>query len=214
MKKKIFLALVVLLGLASLGGATTADKEHQYYQEALQAYLSGDLDQAILLDSKALEINPRSPKASALLNVLISEKDMAGKTVIWIGGKPSVVDKEAVPAQAPAAPKVRTVHSGSGVDNKKLAELEARIQAIALLMDRGAQGQYQELKDAQIETTKRLEGMGGRGLGLLSILAILLSLTALWMSWKTRREQKRQRHIDSRSGHREGQEKVVHFRRM
>lgn len=209
MKKKVFLALVVLMGLAGLGAAAPDDKVQKYYQEALQAYLSGDLDQAILLDSKALEINPRDTKAAALLNVLISEKDMAGKTVIWIGGKASVVDK----TEAPAPPKVHTVYTGGGFDKKKLEELETRIQTVALLTEKGAQGRYQELKDAQIETTKRLEGMGGRGSNLLSILAILLSLTALWMSWRTRRALRRNRDWDGRGGHRE-EEKIVNFRRM
>src|SRR5580692_11669636 len=127
------------------GVATSTD----FYQSALQAYLSGDFDQAIFLDSKALQENSQDKKAQALLSILISEKDNANKTVIWIGGKPAIVESP----QSPEVPAPVTliqektvpapVHPATG--SKKLAELEARVQTTAFLMERDSFSQYREL---------------------------------------------------------------------
>ncbi len=45
------------------------------------------------MDTKALQLNPTFPKAEGLLSILISEKDTARKTVIWIGGKPATLEQ-------------------------------------------------------------------------------------------------------------------------
>src|SRR5580658_2323427 len=86
-----------------------------YYQSALQSYLSGDFDQAILLDSKALQANTQDKKAQALLSILISEKDNANKTVIWIGGKPAIVaSPKSLEAPAPVTIiQEKTIQAGT-----------------------------------------------------------------------------------------------------
>jgi hypothetical protein len=183
-------------------------KATDYYQNALQAYLTGDYDQAILLDCKALEINPKYKKANSLLSVLISEKEKAKNTVIWIGGKKVLVDKNLSVVNIVS----RKARAGSGLDSGKLKELENRIQTVALLMARDSYDQYHELSSGQVqnsirldEVSKQIKDMGeanqkqieerekdSRISFLLSLLALVISLFALWISRKTRRDQKRQ----------------------
>lgn len=195
------------------------------YQGALQAYLAGDLDQAILLDSKALQLNPQFQKAEALLSVLVSEKDTARKTVIWIGGKPATVEQ--APALPPPAPvtvlKERVItrtESAPRLDSQKLAELESRVQMVAFLLERDSFNQYHELAGAQAQSAKRLDEIAqsvkdmGRGMGLsnfLFLLALVVACLALWKSWRTSRElESRLRGGEGSGG--SGDRKVVNFR--
>lgn len=88
-KMRIFLLLLVAApALLYAEVPATGESADDLYQGALQAYLAGDFDQAILMDTKALQLNPQYPKAEGLLSILISEKDTAKKTVIWIGDNP------------------------------------------------------------------------------------------------------------------------------
>ena len=194
----VFLILPALLW-AEAGKDVSPD---EYYQSALQAYLNGDMDQAILLDSKALQMNPQNQKAQALLTVLIGEKDTANKTVIWIGGKPATI--EAAPVSQAPVTVVREKWSGARaprMDEKKLQEVETRIQTIAFLLQRDSINQYKELTGAQVQTTSRLDEISfnikemrsGLNYGnLLFLLALIIACVALWNSWRTRREMKRQ----------------------
>lgn len=205
------------------GVATPTD----YYQSALQAYLSGDFDQAILLDSKALQANSQDKKAQALLSILISEKDNANKTVIWIGGKPAIVESP----QSPEIPAPVTIiqektappaaHPAS-VGNKKLAELEARVQTTAFLMERDSFSQYRELTGAQVATNKRLEDMnltlkdlenGAQHSNFLFLLALIVSAAALWKSWKNGQDIKNQKAIMDHPPSAHERERVVSIRR-
>src|SRR5580693_2205452 len=178
-----------------------------YYQSALQSYLSGDFDQAILLDSKALQANSKDKKAQALLSILISEKDNANKTVIWIGGKPAIVESP----QSPEVPAPVTLIQEKTVPapvrpasagNKKLAELEARVQTTAFLMERDSFSQYRELTGAQVATNKKLEDInltlkdlenGVQHSDVLFLLALIVSGAALWKSWKNGQDIKNQK---------------------
>jgi hypothetical protein len=195
-----------------------------YYQGALQAYLSGDFDQAILLDSKALQSDSQDKKAQALLSILISEKDNANKTVIWIGGKPAIVE----PSQNPEvlAPvtiiQEKTVPSGirpASAGSKKLAELEARVQTTAFLMERDSFSQYRELSGAQVATNKRLDdiskdlGNGAQRSNFLFLLALLLSGAALWKSWKNGQDIQKQKTTPASSSATGERERVVSIRR-
>ncbi len=194
----VFLILPALLW-AEAGKDVSPD---EYYQSALQAYLNGDMDQAILLDSKALQMNPQNQKAQALLTVLIGEKDTANKTVIWIGGKPATI--EAAPVSQAPVTVVREKWSGARaprMDEKKLQEVETRIQTIAFLLQRDSINQYKELTGAQVQTTSRLDEISfnikemrsGLNYGnLLFLLALIIACLALWNSWRTRQEMKRQ----------------------
>ena len=197
---------------------------NDYYQSALQAYLAGDFDQAILLDSKALQVDPRDKKSAALLSLLVSEKDTANRTVIWIGGKPSLVGNEPVnPApQAPVTVFKEKPSRQTGVDSGKLKELETRIQTVAFLMERDSASQYRELTGAQVQTTRRLDDISlnlkGLGFGmwvsnLLFILALAVSGLALWKSWVNSKMIKKQMRASHTSSHPEEKGKIVKIHR-
>ncbi len=174
-----------------------------YYQSALQAYLSGDLDHAVLWDSKALQSDPQDRKAQALLSILISDQDAAKKSVIWIGGNaPETAGEKSPELQAPVT-VVKEVHGAlrPPVDGRKLAELENRVQTVAFLLQRDSFNQYRELNNNQTQMAKELEkvsqmlkdaGIGFRYANLLFLLVLVIACLALWNSWKARRELEKQ----------------------
>lgn len=232
MKRKRILAIGFLLfGFAStMAMAQAVDTSlipTDYYQSALQAYLSGDFDQAILLDSKALQTNSQDKKAQALLSILISEKDNANKTVIWIGGKPAIVESpKSLEAPAPVTIiQDKTINVGTrptAVGNKKLAELEARVQTTAFLMERDSFSQYRELNGAQVATNKRLEeisltlkdlGNGAQRSNFLFLLVLIVSIAALWKSWKNGQDIKKQKVIMDHPPTISERDRVVSIRR-
>jgi hypothetical protein len=200
--KKIWMLLTLLVLPTFLWAEAAKDVgPDEYYQSALQAYLNGDMDQAILLDSKALQMNPQNQKAQALLTVLIGEKDTAQKTVIWIGGKPSTVEAAPPVAQAPVTVVKNNWARTPRLDTAKLQEVEARIQTITFLLQRDSINQYKELTGNQFQTTRRLDEISfnlkemksGLNYGnLLFLLALIIACLALWNSWRTRQEMKRQ----------------------
>jgi len=207
--KKILLKTYVLGGffwaLGSILCAQTAETpktSNDYYQSALQSYLTGDFDEAILWDTKALQIDPQDKKAESLLSILVSEKDTANKTVIWIGGKPTVV-QDVNPNPAPVAAPVTIIKEKAsrpaGADNRKLQELETRVQTVAFIMERDSFNQYRELSGAQAQTNKNLQDISlnlkglGFGMWILFILALAVASLSLWKSWKNGEEIKRQR---------------------
>jgi hypothetical protein len=201
-----------------------------FYQSALQAYLVGDFDHAILFDSKALQDDPQDKKAQALLNILVSEQDAARKSVIWIGDQAATVQASAAAAPPPSPVTVireRTVRerpaASSGMDARKLAELEARVQTVAFLMERDSFSQYRELSGAQAQTTQRLDeltaslkdlGSGLKLSALLFLLALLVSSLALWKSWKNGRDLERRLAFREDPDSDEGKNQVVKLRRM
>ncbi len=229
--KKLLIRLVLILLASFFANWTLAQtvelpqSANDYYQSALQSYLTGDFDQAILWDSKALQVDPQDKKAGELLSLLISEKDTANKTVIWIGGKPTVVEQGAANA-VPQAPvtlfKEKVVRSPSA-DSQRLAELETRVQTVAFLMERDSFSQYRELSGAQAQTTKRLDdisfglrdlGLGMRVSNILFVLALAVACLALWKSWKNGLEIKKRPEDFSPASHAEERSRVVHIRRM
>jgi len=222
---KLNIGIILFWALAVFVRAQAVDPSApvpDYYGSALQAYVSGDFDQAILLDSKALQANSQDKKAQALLNILVTEKDNANKTVIWIGGKPAIVEapnngeqpapvtifKEKVVGENP----VRLVP----VNNHRLAELETRVQTVAFLMERDSFSQYRELNGAQVATNKRLEDLGGgiQRINILFLLALFLSAAALWISWKNGQDLKRQKESLHQASGSENRERVVNIRRL
>lgn len=231
--KKWLKQLTFLLMTASFvgwGAAQTPEAPktlNDYYQSALQSYLTGDFDQAILWDSKALQLDPQDKKANDLLAILVSEKDTANQTVIWIGGKPTVVEK-AAPPPAPVPQLPVTVYQEKTVSSppsngKKMAELEARVQTVALLMERDSFSQYRELSGAQAQTTKRLDeisfNLKGLNWGILAtdilfLLALAVAGVALWKSWKNGLEIKKQTQAWAQSFQHEDRGRVVKIHRM
>jgi hypothetical protein len=198
---------------------------NDYYQSALQSYVAGDFDQAILWDSKALQVDPQDKKAQDLLSILVSEKDTANKTVIWIGGKPTVVENapsnniSQVPVTVFKEKSTRPV----ATDSRKVQELETRVQTVAFLMERDSFNQYRELSGAQAETAKRLDqisfdlkglGSGMRFSNILFILALIVAGIALWKSWKNGEEIKRQAEAFQQSAPSEERGRVIKIHRM
>jgi len=228
------MGLALFLAPLLAGAAVKANRAQAYYQKAMEAYLAGEYDEAILMDTKALDLNPHYTKANALLQILVSEKDMAGKTVIWIGGKPSVVP------QSKAAPErvmivKKTVEGLSEADKMKLKELEERVQVVGQLLERESQTRYKELADGQVLTSKRLTELGdvqdqtqkqledlkqtmAQNKGsiipdLIALLALLVAGIALFLETRTRRELSRHRYLISQGIGRDITDKVVNINR-
>ena len=221
--------LVPLLAAASAKG----NRAQLYYQKAMEAYLAGEYDEAILMDTKALEANPQYTKANSLLQILISEKDMAGKTVIWIGGKPAPAVKGK--AASPVIIVKKTVAGLSEADKLKLQELEERVRVAGQLLGRETQGRFKELTDGQALAAKRLTELGdaqdqtqkqvetlSRTLAqnkgnlfsnLLALLALLVAGTALFLETRSRRELERHRYLISQGLGRDISDKVVNINR-
>lgn len=231
--KKTLLQILFLGGLFWTFGsvlyaqtAETPKTVNDYYQSALQAYLTGDFDEAILWDTKALQIDSQDKKAQDLLTILVSEKDTANKTVIWIGGKPTLV-QDVNPNPAPVAAPVTIFKEKAarptGADNRKLQELETRVQTVAFIMERDSFNQYRELSGAQVQTSKRLDEMSFdlKGLGsgirfsnLLFLLALVIAGAALWKSWKNGEEIKRQTRVYGQTEASEEKGRVIKIHRM
>ena len=155
--------------------AQSSDNSNEVYQSALKAYLEGDFDQAILLDTRAIQADANNRKASDLLAVLVGEKEQNQKTEIWIGSDKALnqvpLVSSPIPQTLPAASRVRHVSktrshkapplkaAAKEVDN---SALEARVETILLLMGRNASDQYKELTAAQMDTMKRMEENRGQ----------------------------------------------------
>ncbi|HVZ80480.1 MAG TPA: hypothetical protein VHE12_06700 [bacterium] len=199
--------------------------ESDFYSQALQAYLAGNYDQAILLDSRALQADPKDAKAQALLSILVNEKDKANQSVIWIGKEnsgevalapaPVTVIQEKI-VQRPAAPRPAAKTQG-------LAELEARVNAVAFLLERDQNSQYRELTGAQVAVQKRLDEINlnlhdlhqGATIGnILFLVALLVALAALWKSWRNGEDMRRQLGHLEYGKDRDESGRVVQMRKM
>lgn len=232
MKQKRFLKvlafyLLMFWPFLTIAAAQTVEAPktaNDYYQSALQAYLAGDFDQAILWNSKALQVDPQDKKAGALLSILVSEKETANKTVIWIGGKPSVVEDQTAPplTQAPVTVFKEKESRPAPVDSRKLQELETRVQTVAFIMERDSFNQYRELSGTQAQTTKRLDEISfdlkGLGLGMwvsniLFILALAVAGFSLWKSWKNGQEIRKQAEISRQTWQAEEKGRVIKIHR-
>ncbi len=210
------------------------DDANQFYQSAMQSYLAGDLDKAILLDSKALTVKPNFKKASDFLNTLVTEKEEADRTVIWIGegNSPAVVPMVPKPILAPPPVAPQNAQIGlpvrrvPGVTQKKFDELEKRIQVVATLLGRNSDDQYKELRMGLVDTANELKALreetqknldrNERSQGiqdLLLLLVLLIASLALWESLGTRREQKKFQALAGRTLTPEEKSKVVGIHR-
>jgi hypothetical protein len=194
------------------------------YSQALQSYLAGNYDQAILFDSKALQTDPQDAKAQALLSLLVNEKDKANQTVIWIGKEnvhePMSVD---LPAPVPGVQEKivdRSAPSRPSLKGQGMAELQARVSAVAFLLERDSNSQYRELTGAQNAVQKRLDEID-RSLhqatvmsNIFFLLALLVALAALWKSWRNGQEIRHQMPQWRHGRERDEQGRVVQMRKM
>jgi hypothetical protein len=138
----------------------------------MKAYLEGDFDQAILLDTRAIQADVKNQKASDLLAVLVKEKEQNKNTEIWIGADraaaqaPVVSSDITIPKPMPVSrtarhrskkklkPATPVTVVDQSADNKAL---EGRVETLLLLMGRNASDQYRELTTAQVDTVKRVD---------------------------------------------------------
>jgi hypothetical protein len=187
-------AVLFLLALGPLQAA--APEAEDLYHQALSAYLDGQYDKAIILTAQSLEKDPTFYRSKNLLSILTAEKELEGKTVIWLTGKPSLV-----PA-APALPmggasevaalglevhalreKVDRFH---GSQTRKNAELNGQIQLMQGLFTSNSTGQYSELQRAQLEIYNQLREANSRSgldlwiLYLLCFASMIFSFLAIW----------------------------------
>jgi len=193
--------LLAALFLSVPGGVFAASPADPIYEKALASFLEGDYDKALLLSVQSLEKDPAHVKTKNLINVLAAEKEQEGKTVIWLAGKPAVVPV------AQAAPQT-ILRSDDGLRDalKRLdAKLDrshstlagrqevtdGRVRMVQELLQENDQAKYKEVRAAQAEIYKKLEGMDkgrtGPNLLLLYLLcggSLLLSLVALVRSRK------------------------------
>ncbi len=185
------------------------EKSSEAYQGAMKAYLEGDFDQAILLDTQAIQADAKNQKASDLLAVLVKEKEQNRKSEIWIGSQkpapavPAVTAPAPIPAAQPAPLKVRHVSIGTAS-----AAMEARVETIMLLMGRNSSDQYRELTASQVDTIKRVDD-GLNRLGWFrgfQWLTLIITLAALGMAHRARVEIKRLR-MFLEGNHRIGEER-------
>src|SRR6185369_10092832 len=188
MKKKIWMAGILLLPITLWAQTAPADN---LYPQALEAYLSGDVDQAILIDTKALQANPKDLKATNLLDLLAQEKSRSAQSVIWIGSEASLAKQTAQtpPAVEPATKIVRTRYLKA--DTSQIEQLEGEV--------------------------KTLQGKGGLWGSVnfwVIILALLVSLLSLYSSWKARREAARVKAAFKPREWEESSRKVLDFRRF
>lgn len=205
--KKLILIGFLLLGMTPTGWGDTinAQRAKAYYQDALKAYLDGDYDKAILMDSKALQLDPHQPKAAELLNILTYEMNSAHQTDIWIGSQRG--ENQAVPP----IPLSSRLHSGGiHIGNPRLApaqliQLQAQLQMISMLMSRNSEEQAKIMDMAKSDSDNRLNVISKRlgsleeksitddltPMEILCLLAVLLSIIALMVSMRTRKELKR-----------------------
>jgi|GEM_PF-1769445 len=174
MRLAVLSGLILLVPVLAWAQAQEWEKSNEAYQGALKAYLEGDFDRAILLDTRAIQMDMKNKKAADLLTVLVQEKEQNHKTEIWIGSDRVVNPLQSLaPILPPTIPVVRhsskpsthaKVSSKTGLPAKvtDAGELEGRVETLLLLMGRNASDQYQELTSAQVDTMKKVEANQGQ----------------------------------------------------
>jgi len=200
-KKLIFLTLTMFfLFLSNLKAQTPTATDVQpqdgdrLYQQALDTYLNGDYDQAILLAAKSVEIDPKNQKAQNLLMLLTNEKKDIGNYEIWLSTHTSN-NLTTTPAISPTL----TNTSDNLIENiekrfngfysaqiRENGQFQGQIQAVSELLRENSNHQYDELRKSQTDLMNEMESASRgseRNLWILYILcfsSMLLSACALW----------------------------------
>ena len=188
---------------ASVAGSPASQAEALYHQ-ALNAYLEGDYDKALLLSAQSLDKDPSHLKTKNLINILATEKDQEGKTVIWISGKPALAPAEPAPVPQVVQPPVRddsklesaieSLRTGMnrffGNQGYKNTQMEGQIRTIQGLLKSNSDNKYAEIQAAQVELNKKLEKLQSAGpdlrfLYLLCAASVFFSLLALFRKPKS-----------------------------
>jgi TolA-binding protein len=168
------------------------------YQQALDTYLSGDYDQAILLAAKSVEADPQNQKAQNLLTLLTNEKKDIGKYEIWLSTR---ADKASGPIDDSSNVNTGALANGFQDQIQKVqqhfnafyttqtrenGQFQGQIQAVSELLRENSNQQYDELRKSQNDLVQQLQVMSqvhDRSLWILYVLcfmSMLLSFCALW----------------------------------
>ncbi len=173
-------------------GAVTGDS---LYQQALDTYLNGDYDQAILLAAKAVQADPQNQKAQNLLTLLTNEKKDIGKYEIWLsgqGGKAAtpIDDSAGVNADAGIQDQIQKVQQHFNyfytAQTRENGQFQGQIQAVSELLRENSNHQYDELRKSQNDLIGQVQVISqghDRSLWILYFLcfmSMLLSFCALW----------------------------------
>ncbi len=167
------------------------------YQQALEAYLRGDYDQAILSAAKSLQADPDLKKSQDLLSVLVLEKEQGAQTEIWLNQKKRDL-KALTPTPVPAPEdgfdaiwnEIRSLQKQIALlaNTGQVRLLEKRMSSLARLMEKNANSNYGELQVSQAKTLEKIVSVlkkqerHDRSLFWLFVLAslgVILSLFAL-----------------------------------
>ncbi|HET9869005.1 MAG TPA: hypothetical protein VFR02_00710, partial [bacterium] len=165
------------------------------YQQALDSYLGGDYDQAILLAAKSVEADPQNAKAQSLLGLLTKEKKDIGKYEIWLStGQGKVPEGPAEDGTAALASsfqgEIQRVQSHFDhfyrAQTLENGRFQGQIQAVSELLRENSDHQYDELRKSQTDILQQIQAMNeGRErnlwiLYLLCLVSMLFSCSALW----------------------------------
>jgi len=174
-------------------GAVTGDS---LYQQALDTYLNGDYDQAILLAAKSVQADPKNQKAQNLLTLLTNEKKDIGKYEIWLSN-------QAAKTAGPIDDSANAGLAASGVQDqiqkvqqhfnyfytaqtRENGQFQGQIQAVSELLRENSNHQYDELRKSQNDLIGQVQVISqghDRSLWILYFLcfmSLLSSFGALW----------------------------------
>jgi tetratricopeptide (TPR) repeat protein len=207
-KKNFVFLLGFVLGSASpsafaqtpVATAIQPQDSEALYQQALDTYLNGDYDQAILLAAKSVEVDPKNQKAENLLMLLTNEKKDIGNYEIWLSTHPSsklTAEPEALPESEPLSSGSSATHDEIGEVQKRLnvfyaaqtrenGQFQGQIQAVSELLRENSNHQYDELRKSQVDLMNEMETASRgseRNLWILYLLcfgSMFLSACALW----------------------------------
>lgn len=210
--------LLLAVSLAALGPlygqiqptpqpTAAVDEAEALYREALKSYLDGDYDKAIVSTAQSLEKDPNFEKSKNLLALLSSEKENEGKTVIWLAGKhsspppvaapPPEVPSFTAPDLARLQSEIDSVRAQENNDRRiqtiQARQLAGQLDVIHDMVSINTSGQYQELRNSQVELDQKVRKLGGQRWGslfwvvLLSLSSLVLSIYSLWAHPKKRR---------------------------
>lgn len=164
-------------------GAVGSVPDKTLYQQALDTYLNGDYDQAILLAAQSVEADPQDQKSRDLLTLLTKEKKEIGASEIWLpsqAAKPNGLMENPVPALPTPVrskavqrqiEKIQERFNNFYVNQAQENGLfQGQILAVSELLRENANHQYDELRKSQNDLTQEIQAMNASNTRSLWIL--------------------------------------------
>jgi hypothetical protein len=189
--RRILPTVLMLLCLVPTLCAGENSPAQAYYQQGLDAYLQGDYDQAILFTAKSLQTDPGFKKSQDLLSILVVEKEQGTQTEIWLSQK-----RREIGVAGPADghdeiwAEIQKIQGQIGhlANAAQMKALERRMTSLVRLMEKTANGNYEEIQASQARALEKMEVVAGRQAGqgrslfwlfVLVGFSVFLSLWAL-----------------------------------